>query len=45
MRTITTTINPDQKIEVSEAEFLDLTRQGLVKTDHTPKKDRPKENQ
>lgn len=40
MRTITTTNRPDEKIEVTEAEFTDLERQGLVKTDHTPKKNR-----
>ncbi len=43
MRKITTTMRPDDTIEVSEAEFLDLTRQGLVKEDKTAKKDLPKE--
>jgi hypothetical protein len=43
-RKITTTINPDTEIEVSEDEFLDLKNLGLVKEDKTPKKDLPKEN-
>jgi hypothetical protein len=44
VRTITTTNRPDEKIEVTEAEFTDLNRQGLVKTDHTKKADRPEGN-
>jgi hypothetical protein len=41
MRKITTTIRPDETIEVEEDEFLDLERQGLVKEDKTAKKDLP----
>ena len=43
MRKITTTNRPNETIEVSEAEFLDLSRQGLVKEDKTAKKNPPKE--
>lgn len=41
MRKITTTMRPDETIEVSEAEFTDLKNQGLVKEDKTAKKDLP----
>ena len=40
MRKIRTTIRPDEVLEVDESEFLDLSRQGLVKKDETPKKER-----
>lgn len=43
VRKIVTTLRPDDTIEVSESEFLDLKRQGLVKEDKTAKKDLPKE--
>ena len=43
VRKIRTTNRPDDLIEVDEAEFLDLTRMGLVRKDETPKKDLPKE--
>lgn len=41
MRKITTTIRPDETIEVEEDEFRDLMAQGLVKEDKTAKKDLP----
>jgi hypothetical protein len=44
VRKIVTTNRPTETIEVSESEFTDLDRQGLVKEDKTPKKDLPKEN-
>ena len=43
MRKIVTTNRPHDTIEVSEAEFIDLKRQGFVKEDKTAKKDLPKE--
>lgn len=33
MPTIRTTMRPDVEIEVGDAEFLDLTRQGLIAAD------------
>lgn len=33
--TITTTMQPDKVLDVDDAEYLDLTRQGLVLVDHT----------
>jgi hypothetical protein len=36
MRTIVTTIRPDETIDVEEDEFLDLQRQNLIKEDKTP---------
>lgn len=44
MRTIVTTMRPDETKEVSEAEFLDLNRQGLVKQDKTPKAKKESDN-
>lgn len=44
MRKIATTNRPDVTIEVEEAEYLDLKRQGLIAGDKTPKKDQPKES-
>ena len=32
---ITTTVQPDKTIEVDDAEYTDLKRQGLVLVDHT----------
>lgn len=32
---IATTMQPDKKIEVEDAEYLDLKRDGLIATDHT----------
>lgn len=43
MRRVVTTINPDREIEVEESEFVDLSAQGLVKEDKTPKSAKPKE--
>lgn len=38
MRTITTTMRPDEEIQVDDAEFLDLKRQGLIHSgDDEPK--------
>lgn len=31
---ITTTMQPDQQIEVDDAEYIDLKRQGLIHTEH-----------
>jgi hypothetical protein len=46
MRTITTTMRPDEEIEVEEDEFIDLKRQGLVLTgddeEKAPAKPKPK---
>ena len=33
--TIATTMQPDKPIEVDDAEYVDLMRQGLVLVDHT----------
>lgn len=35
---IRTTINPREVLEVDDAEFLDLTRQGLIKSEEDDKK-------
>lgn len=43
MRSIRTTIRPDETIEVDEAEFLDLQRQGLVKEEIKADTPKPKE--
>lgn len=36
MPTVRTTMRPDQDIEVGDAEYLDLKRQGLLVHDDTP---------
>lgn len=36
MRTVRTTMRPDVEIEVGDAEYLDLKRQGLLVDDETP---------
>jgi hypothetical protein len=36
MRTVRTTMRPDVEIEVGDAEYLDLKRQGLLVGDNTP---------
>lgn len=36
MPTVRTTMRPDQEIEVSDAEALDLSRQGLLVEEPTP---------
>lgn len=35
MPTIRTTMRPDEEVEVGDAEYTDLMRQGLVLADHT----------
>jgi len=42
MRTIRTTIRPDETIEVEEDEFADLSAQGLVKEEITAEAPKPK---
>jgi hypothetical protein len=41
MPTIRTTINPETPIDVSETEFIDLTRQGLIAPDQPAPLTRP----
>jgi hypothetical protein len=36
MPTVRTTMRPDEEIEVGDAEYLDLKRQGLLVDDDTP---------
>lgn len=37
-RTVRTTFRPDVELEVDDAEYLDLQRQGLLVTDEAPAK-------
>lgn len=41
MPTVRTTMRPDQEIEVGDAEYLDLQRQGLLVNDEPPQPDAP----
>lgn len=41
MRTVRTTMQPDQEIEVGDAEYLDLQRQGLLVDDDGVEPDPP----
>lgn len=40
---IRTTINPREVLTVDDAEYLDLTRQGLIKSEEAEKADEKKE--
>ena len=39
IHTISTTMQPDQPIEVDDTEYLDLKRQGLIAVDYTEQAD------
>jgi len=42
--TVRTTIHPDEEIEVDQAEYLDLQRQGLLVQEKATRATKPKES-